>query len=298
MKEIKWVFNIIAVFLILFCTKNSLASPQLPDYIIYKADTIPIYNLLLEQYLQKIDKNSQGSLFGLEFRSGASLNCWRGYQAIYTIENDSLFLKEIIGCGELQSGNSIDQEASQQRLIDIFGEQVIKGKVFLDWYSGEFSLSKENLLRWDGVFHKTFEKETLVQVEGGKVKSITAITNYEDAPDRIDRRYDDKIADILFKELEKIKWKSIDKFDCSEKFLITIGTDGRISRVTMADYQTREDVKDYWDMNEYNYCIRTIRKGLKGLKFDILKINGKPIEETILVEIWLEDDGKLENWTN
>lgn len=298
MKDFACVFKIIAIVSILFFTKNGLASPQLPDYIIYKADTIPVYNLILEEYLQKKEAPSQGNLFGLEFRDGASSNCWRGYQAIYIIENDSIFLKEIIGCGELRSGDPIDQEASQKRLIDIFGQQVIKGRVHLNWYSGEFSLPKGNLLRWDGVFHKTFDKETLVQVEGGRVKSVLEIKNYEDAPNRLNRRYDDKVADIIFQELEKIKWKNIDKFDCSESYLITIGTDGRVSRVTMADYQTREEVKENWDRNEYNYCIRTIRKGLQGLKFDILKMNGKPIAETILVEIWMEDDGKLENWTN
>ena len=152
-------------------------------------------------------------------------------------------------------------------------------------------------MRWDGVFHKTFDHQTLVQVEGGKVISVSEIENYEDAPDRLDRRYNDKISDILFKELEKIKWKNTDKFDCSEKYLITIDKDGKVSQVAMADYQSEEAIKESWDKNEYNYCIRTIKRGLQGLKFDILKRNGKPIEESIQIEIWMEDDGKLENWT-
>jgi len=298
MKEIKWTYKLVAVLLFLFFTKNGFASPQSPDYIIFKADTILVYNLILEQYLQKEEKSSQGNLFGLEFREGASLNCWRGYQAIYLVENDSIFLNEIIRCKELRSGSPIDRAASRKRLSDIFGERVKNRRVYLDWYSGEFSLPKGNLLRWDGVFHKTFDKETLVQIESGRVKSASEITNYEDAPDRIGRKYSDNITDILFKELQKIKWKSIDKFDCSERYFITIGRDGKVSKVAMADYQSKEEIKENWDKKEFNYCVTTIKKGLQGLKFDIVKMNGKPIEETVQIEIWMEDEGKLENWTN
>jgi hypothetical protein len=81
-----------------------LASPQMPDYVIYGKDTIATYNLILEQYLQRQDIAKKEQLFGLAFRDGASFNCWRGYQAIYKIENDSLFLVDIINCGELRNG--------------------------------------------------------------------------------------------------------------------------------------------------------------------------------------------------
>lgn len=78
----------ILFIILLNLTFNSIkASPQLPDYIIYKNDTIPTYNLLVELYLQKLNPD-EDKLFGLSFRNsldglGASLNCWRGYQAIY-----------------------------------------------------------------------------------------------------------------------------------------------------------------------------------------------------------------------
>jgi hypothetical protein len=46
-------------------------------------------------------------LFGLSFRTslegiGTSFNCWRGYQAIYKIENDSLFVSSIIDCHSIK----------------------------------------------------------------------------------------------------------------------------------------------------------------------------------------------------
>jgi len=285
------------ILILLVLAENSYSSPQLPDYIVFKGDTIPIYTLLLEQYFSTTAKSEpEESLFGLKFREGGSLNCWRGYQAIYSIENDSLFLNHIIHCGELRN-NTINKKASTLRINEIFGDNVINNKVFLDWFSGEISLPNGELLRWDGVFHKIFETEILIEVNSGIIKSVTDIKNYIDYPNRISRKYGDTISNIVFAELQKVKWKNIDKFDCSESYLITIGKNGKIDNVSMLGYQTKEEIKEAWDRNEYRYCIRTIKRSLRKLEFDIIKMNGKPIEETILIEIWIEEDGIIENWT-
>lgn len=298
MKKICKIVWIVFAASILFFSEDGIASPQLPDYVIYKGDTIPVYDLILEQYFEKINKSDEGSLFGLKFRNGASLNCWRGYQAIYLIKNDSLFLTDIIECGERSGGRPVDRHASMKRAKDLFKDNAVNGKVFLDWYTGEFSLPKAGLLRWDQVLFKTFEQETLVQVEHGKVRRLLEIENYIDHPKRIDRRYGDTISNVFFRRLQKLKWKSIGEFDCSEKYLITIGKNGKVNKVSMADYETREEISQLWERAEYNYCISTIRKGLRRLKFDILKMKNKPIEEDVYLEIWFEEDGKLVNWTN
>jgi hypothetical protein len=298
MKKIQSIAKVIFIVTILFISENSIASPQLPDYVIYKGDTIPVYNLILEQYFKTANKPDQGSLFGLKFRDGASFNCWRGYQAIYSIENDSLFLNEIINCGELYNDNSINHADSRNKKVEIFGKKVINNKVFLDWYSGEFSLPNGDLLRWDGVFHKTFENEILIKVQNGEIKDLSEIENYIDQPDKINRKYRDTISEVLFKELEKINWRNKNEFDCSEKYIVTIGRNGKVNNVTMPEYQTKEEIKEFWDGNEYNYCIRYVYKGLRNLRFDILKMNGEPIEEKVYIEIWVEEDGTLKNWTD
>lgn len=265
----------------------------MPDYIIYKGDTIPIYNLILEKYFQKIEKSDKGSLFGLKFRDGASLNCWRGYQAIYEIENDSLYLKNIIDCGEIK----INKSASENRMNEIFGNKVINGKVYIDWFSGDFTIPNGELLRWDGVFHKTFEKEILIKVNNGKVRKIFKVENYIDNPKRINRKYGDTVSKVMFNELNKLNWNNKKDFDCSEKYLVTIGKNGEVTKVIMPEYQTKKEIKEFWERNEYNYCLKTVLKGLKDLKFDILKKKGKPIEESVYLEIWIEDNAKLDNWT-
>lgn len=140
----------------------------MPDYIIYKSDTIAIYNLLLEDYFHKVGASDQGQLFGLSFRDNSSTSCWRGYQAVYTIENDSLFLKYILFCGELRyRKDSLNLQSSEEKIKQIFGDKVVNKKVYVDWYSGNISFPRGDLLRWDGVFSRTYYKEEILSFKKG-----------------------------------------------------------------------------------------------------------------------------------
>jgi len=293
-------------FLIFFLTLSSFrlfASPQIPDYIIFKGDTILTYNLILELYIQRHDTAKTEQLFGLSFRNNAngsfSFNCWRGYQAIYKIDGDSLFLVAIINCGERGNGK-IDKVASITKMKSIFGNNVINDRVYINWFSGDLNFPLSNkVLRWDGVFYKIYENETVVSIALGKVLKMENVDNYVKIPKGIDRKNKDKISDILFKKIKKAKWINIDSIDCSEKYLVTIGKDGKVSKVTMLRNQSQDSVDKYWERDEYNYCINTIFRSLKKLEFDIIKDKGKPISEDIYIEIWFDGKrGKIENWTH
>lgn len=278
-----------------------LASPQVPDYIIFKGDTIATYNLILEQYLQKQEKIESDKLFGLSFRNSSdgsfSFNCWRGYQAIYMIDNDSIFLVNIINCGERKKGN-IDKESSIKKMKGLFGNNLINNRVFIDWFSGDLNFPLNNkLLRWDGVFYAIYENETVINISNGKVLNVESVDNYVNIPKRINRRDKNKVSDILFKKLKKVKWINTDSIDCSEKYLVTIDKDGIVSNVSMLRYQSSDSIDKYWERNEYSYCIKTILDAFKKLKFDIIKDKGKPFSEDIYIEIWF-DKGKIENWTH
>ncbi len=286
-----------------FASNSFASSPQIPDYLIYKNDTIPTYNLLVEQYLQKI-KDDKGKLFNLSFRNsidgfeGTSLNCWRGYQAIYKIENDSLFVSAIINCHSLRNKKQIPENYIKK----LFGEKVKNNKVYIDWYSGNISFplksNNNKLLRWDGVFERVFLNETVVRIKKGKILKISYQQNYEDLKNGIDRLKRDSISSILFNQIKSYKWTKLDKFDCSELYTIVIGKNGKIADVIMTEYQTKELVKEFWDTKrEYSHCIKSIKKALSKLQFDILKRKGKPTEEKVRVEIWFNEDGSIENWT-
>jgi hypothetical protein len=287
------------VILILVLSLNAsqlMCSPQMPDYLIVGRDTLPTYNLLLETYLQKLDTNESQRLFGLAFRDGASSNCWRGYQAIYLLQHDSLFLVDIINCRALQN-KSINKTESLKKMKAIFGSSVRQNRVFVNWFSGIISYPISNtILRWDGVFYTIYEKETISIIDFGKVKSIKEVTNYEDDPKRINRKDKDKIAKILFKKLKRMKWDNSEEFDCSEKYLVTIEANGAVGKVRMT--YSEEELQKYHDKAECDFCLNKINTALKTLKFDIIKDKGIPIAEDIYIEIWMEENGKLEDWTD
>lgn len=279
------------------------ASPQMPDYIIYKKDTIPTYNLILEQYLQKQNPD-EGKLFGLSFRGseevGVSLNCWRGYQAIYEVIEDKLYLTKIISCGELIDKTSINFDESTKKIKAIFGEKFQNNRVLMDWFSGviNFPLKKKNnkILRWDGVFYKIFEYETVLEFNNGNLIRQEEVHNYQNIPKAINRIDKDKVSDLLFKELKKMKMKNANDFDCGTKYFVTINENGNVSKIRML-YSDKE-IEEYYEKDEYNFCIEKILNALKDLKFDIIKDKGKPISEDIYIEIWQKENGKLENWTH
>lgn len=284
------------VFLLTFYALKSFASPQLPDYIIFKGDTIATYTLILEQYFQKQDKAKQAKLFGLSFRDGASLNCWRGYQAIYKVENDSLFLVDIIYCGERRSGK-IDKAASAEKMKTIFDDKFSNDRVYINWFSGDMKFPLTNkVLRWDSVFYTIYEREKVISISNGKVLAMDDVENYVYDPKRINRKDKNKISDIMFKKLKKIKWKNTDECDCSDKYFITIDEAGNISNVRML-YQS-EEIEEYYDKDEYSFCVSTILNALKKLHFDIIKDKGKSMAEDIYIEIFFTDKGKIENWTH
>ncbi|GLB49391.1 hypothetical protein [Neptunitalea lumnitzerae] len=292
-----------AIFTFLILT-NLIASPQVPDYIIYKNDTIPTYNLLVEQYLQTRNGDN-GRLFDLSFRNsidgrlGNSMNCWRGYQAMYKIEKDSLFLIAIIECHSLENKN----QKPTNYIKKIFGDKVKSDKVFINWYSGNISFpekSKENkILRWDGVFERVFLYETTIKIKNGNIIKVSNEENYIDLENGIDRMEKDSISNILFDHIKSYKWTKLDKIDCGESYTIVIGANGKISDVLLTDYQTEEQIEKYWDTKrEYNFCLKSVEKALSELQFDIIKRKGKPIKEKVFIELWFNEDGTMENWTD
>lgn len=267
----------------------------MPDYIIYGKDTIATYNLILERYLQLTDTENHEKLFGLSFREGASLNCWRGYQAIYKIENDSLYLVDIINCGELRNGK-IDKTQSDEKIRSVFGDKFKNKRVFIYWFDGYINFPLTNkVLRWDGVFYKIFEREKVITISQGLITKVEDVNNYVYDPKRIDRRDYSKISGLLFKKLKRVKWKNSNDFDCSDKYLIKIDEAGNISQVRMP--YTEDEIEKYYENDEYQYCINKVFNALKSLKFDIIKDKGIPISEEIYLEIWIEDNGKIENWS-
>lgn len=139
----------------------------------------------------------------------------------------------------------------------------------------------------------------MIKIKNGKIIDVSNEENYVDSENGIDRMERDSISNILFDHIKNYKWIKLDKFDCGERYTVVIGKNGKISDVFMTDYQTEEQIEEYWDTKrEYKFCVKSVRKALSDLQFDILKRKGKPIEEKVFIEIWFNEDGTMENWTD
>ena len=221
---------LLAIFLISHSLQLfSYVSPQRPDYLIYKGDTLAFYDLLLEEYLESINEENRGTLFGLHFREYSTFHCWRGYQAIFSIENDSLFLKHMLACYEIESAKP-DWETSAQRMEKLFGNRIKSKKVHVNWKSGNLFLPSGPLLRFDGVFHKSFEKENLIKIRAGIVVRTKLVENYIDLPKGLDRKNKDRkeIKNLIFERLKSLDWKRLDDVFCDGRLLFIINKKGKI----------------------------------------------------------------------
>jgi hypothetical protein len=103
------------------------ATEQTPDILVIGNDTIYLKSFPLD------DLNFSHRPFGEEL---INTGCWRGYQAVWMIENDSLFLKEIRPC---YPDTALVQFNIEKYFIDNeYNPVIIGGKIFADWYSAKF----------------------------------------------------------------------------------------------------------------------------------------------------------------
>jgi hypothetical protein len=276
-------------FIVLCCQLYS--SPQAPDFLIIGKDTIPVYNLILESYLQQIEEPDNGNLFGFSFRDTESMNfnCWRGYQAVYGLENDSLFLKYILPCNSLREINA-HIDSSTEKIKNIFDDKVINGKVFIDWFSNIIAFPKGKQIWWDGIFNSIYDKEEIYIFEKGILLDKKDVENYQKVKGGISRIDNKAISNTIFKKVKKLDWEKLSDFICDSQYFIVIDENGKISNVEINTYNTPLDEDDL-------YCIDIIKKQLQNLQFDIIKWHGVPINTNFSFEIFYNDKKKkLENW--
>lgn len=109
------------------CYSQATATPQVPDLLIYKGDTLRLFANPLSghPHAQSLSKR----FFRGKNRCYSSA-CWRGYQAVWTIINKQLYLLSILNCCRQEKGY---KEADLKRL---FGKKFINEKVKADWVNG------------------------------------------------------------------------------------------------------------------------------------------------------------------
>ncbi len=287
----------IIIFLLLVPIVNLKASPQAPDYLIIDNDTVPLYQLILEDYLHSLEQpTDSNSLFGFSFRDdfgygGASTNCWRGYQAVYSLENDSLFLKYIIPCNSLRKLDADDINNSNEQIQKLFQEKVKNNKVFINWLSSEFTIPKGKPIWWDGIFTTIYDKEELYSIRKGILVDKHIINNYQKVKGGISRKKQE-MSKAIFGEIKKLNWKRLDdEFFCADTYCLEIDSRGKVINVEKDNYGAELDEDDI-------HCQNIIKNQLKKLQFDIILYHGRPFNDKFCIEVFYDDTtNKLENWS-
>jgi len=289
--------KLIIIFLLLVPIANLKASPQVPDYLIIINDTLPLYQLILEDYLHSLEQpTDSNSLFGFSFRNDfgygvTSTNCWRGYQAVYSLENDSLFLKYIIPCNSLRRLDADNINNSNEQMQKVFQEKVKNNKVFIDWFSSEFTVPKGKPIWWDGIFTTIYDKEELYTIRKGILVDKHIINNYQKVKGGISRKKQE-ISKAVFNEIKKLNWKKLDdEFLCDDTYCLEIDSRGRVINVEKNNYGVELDEDDI-------YCQNVIKNQLKKLQFDIILYHGRPFNDRFCIEVFYDDTtNELENWS-
>ena len=110
---------------------NAYSTNQTPDILITGQDTFYLhYTFPIEKLDFKKSTNPFKLYNNAEF---IATNCWRGYQAIWEIKDNKMFLKDVKICNR-------DSTLNYTMVIDFFKDngfepKMENGKIFAEWFS-------------------------------------------------------------------------------------------------------------------------------------------------------------------
>lgn len=152
------------------CLLSANATGQIPDLIIIGKDTLMLLECPIEH--DSIFRRQVGERLSNE---NSSTDCWRGYQALWQIENGELSLIQI------EDGKSLYTHIPKitVNMNGIFDKYRNKeGKVIATWFSGKLKVVSGKMIHYVHFgFMREHEHETDYQVEQGKIISQTSYQN-------------------------------------------------------------------------------------------------------------------------
>lgn len=149
-------FLIVIIFSLSIGISNVFGTAQVPDLLIIENDTFLLHSNPLEAYLDSIgDRELPG------FKGVSSTACWRGYQAVWRLQNDSIFLERIRSCHSGENTSDADLEI-------MFEEKYKNGKVFASWVNGLLVLPYGEMVNYVHMgYGSTYEKNKLLEIHHG-----------------------------------------------------------------------------------------------------------------------------------
>lgn len=244
----------------------AFATGQVPDYLIYRGDTIAIFSNPLEQYFEQTGKRELP-----DFSGCGSTACWRGYKAIWELKNDSLFLRQITSCH-----NKCGLEIRNANLEKMFGTN----DVFASWFTGQIIAPKGKLVQYIHMgYGSVYEEEQIFKLNKGQLKSIKVKSNKK----LTDKIYSQKknweltklSLDTIFYHIKNnIDWEQLDKGQhmCDDEYILTFNRNGKIKQVKFKPtWSTKKEKREDW---WYNFterkCRHKLKNSIKNLRLDYL----------------------------
>lgn len=175
---------------------NAFGTAQLPDLLIYKGDTLEIIANPLESYpgFDSLRSVMFGKDFGFE-----STNCWRGYQAVWKLEGNELFLVDILSC-------RYEEDRRKVNLQSIFGGKFINGKVKADWLTANIISRQGKLIYYVHMgYSSIYEKEIEFQFKAGVLLNSKTYDNSKSSVSEY-RTTQGKFHQFIYSQID---WKSI-----------------------------------------------------------------------------------------
>lgn len=271
--------KIFGIYLFLFIVASAFAATQVPDICIIKkdstqSDTLVMFSYPLEEYFEKVGTRDLAG-----FKTCESTACSRGYQAVWLVENDSLFLVNIQGCNEHMSWCD---EAAIPNLKKVFGDESINNKVFAKWSFGKYRCFEGDEIPY--LKKQMFNSERIIVVKSGRVKKINRYVNVKtrDKSFGVERNTPEFILNTI---QTNINWKALPKRE--QKWIadieITIKKNGK----------TLIKVKTNASKNSIAQTEIELTRCLKNFKWFQYKQLGKKIDVAFSVKAQFEADKQI-----
>ncbi|MPT30971.1 MAG: hypothetical protein E2600_04740 [Chryseobacterium sp.] len=156
------------LFLFIFFSNHCFSTIQTPDLLIIGNDTIKIRpKTYFLEYL-----NLKSRPFNYEKQSAPTTACYRGYQAIWRVIDNQLFLEKIIRC------NGDDELDKNENVVELFQNNQIKfvqenNMIAANWlnlnlYKFDFFKEKNTLTDFSNQKY-TNQENLFLEIRNGKV---------------------------------------------------------------------------------------------------------------------------------
>jgi len=273
-----------------FTAIAAFGTAQIPDKLIYRGDTLPVFANPLESYFELTGNRALP-----DFSGCGSTACWRGYIAIWEIRNDSLFLRAITSC---HPGCRTD--IRNANLKKMFGTDTVPAS----WFTGTIIIPRGNLVSYVHMgYASVYESELHISFKKGLQTRKKAISNqkiiHKINLENQHRQIAENVRDTLFYRVSNyISWDTTHTAWynlCDEKYILTYRRNGKLKKVWV-DWEgetAREKLDDWWwNMTDDRKCRKIIKKTLKPLNISYAGLSGHKIK--IPFEIFYDrDTGKL-----